>query len=429
VATVRRNVLAVLSLAALGCRGVYAPELAGGATENETSDPSSSTDGDTHSSLDSSETPDTDDAETDETDDTDESPETNESPDTSETDPMCGADELEIGGGCLGFRESAGGASMPVDIVLIDASGDPNLDVIVADQAGPPRLYPSIGGLISGDGTTFTVKIVTSLARFDVDVDGQLDLAAGGAESVTIFRPLGGGGFVEETSLLLSSVTDVAAGFLDGDRAADLAISASGSPVNVVLNQLGSFQVADMLLSGDPGNLAIGDFDGDTDSDVAFVELMSSTVVVFANNGGFDYATSVEFSSVFGLAAADLDDDGDDELLATNPEHGTLTIIDLDGSLAAQTSSYPVGQTPRQVAVGDIDGDGVPDAVTANRLSNDVSILLGDGNGGFAAPLSIAALPGTMQAESIALGDLDGDGRDEIIVGGLATGHITVFGY
>src|SRR5216110_3356533 len=76
----------------------------------------------------------------------------------------------------------------------------------------------------------------------------------------------------------------------------------------------------------------------------------------------------------------------------------------------AQTASFiarrdfPAGTSPRSLAAGDFNGDGVPDLAVANGLSNNVSVLLGNGDGTFLAPQNLAA--GGFPT-SIAVGDFN----------------------
>src|SRR5262249_3989943 len=65
---------------------------------------------------------------------------------------------------------------------------------------------------------------------------------------------------------------------------------------------------------------------------------------------------------------------------------------------------------PQSVAVGDLNGDGVPDLAVANSSSNNVSILLGKGDGTFAASKSVSVRG---QPTSVAAGDLNGDGFED----------------
>ena len=86
-----------------------------------------------------------------------------------------------------------------------------------------------------------------------------------------------------------------------------------------------------------------------------------------------------------------------------------VTIATAQDALAAAGlflgQKFAAGDTPRSVAVGDLDGDTVPDAVTANSSSHDVSVLLGNGDGTFQAQLAFAA---GSSPYSVAIEDLDG---------------------
>ena len=77
-----------------------------------------------------------------------------------------------------------------------------------------------------------------------------------------------------------------------------------------------------------------------------------------------------------------------------------------DGSFRA-ASSFAAGNLPRSVAVVDLDGDTIPDLVTANRDCTDVRVSLGNGGGTFQR--AIAFVAGDF-AISFAVADLDGVG-------------------
>jgi hypothetical protein len=72
-----------------------------------------------------------------------------------------------------------------------------------------------------------------------------------------------------------------------------------------------------------------------------------------------------------------------------------------------------VGELPESVALGDLNGDGLLDVVTANNLSNNVSILIGSADGTFA---SAQSLTGGGTPRSVALGDLNGDGVLDVVM-------------
>ena len=82
-----------------------------------------------------------------------------------------------------------------------------------------------------------------------------------------------------------------------------------------------------------------------------------------------------------------------------------------------------VGSAPFSVAAGDLNGDGRTDLVTANSGTNDVSVLFGQGNGTFAPAVSYAA--GTNPV-SIAIADLNGDGRLDLAVTNSVSNDVSV---
>src|SRR5690242_16956938 len=75
--------------------------------------------------------------------------------------------------------------------------------------------------------------------------------------------------------------------------------------------------------------------------------------------------------------------------------------------------SFPVGDSPKSLAVGDFNGDGKPDLAAANPGSNTVSILLGLGAVGFRAEPDVPVGPG---AFSVAVGDFNGDHHQDLAV-------------
>ena len=75
--------------------------------------------------------------------------------------------------------------------------------------------------------------------------------------------------------------------------------------------------------------------------------------------------------------------------------------------------TFGAGSDPLSVAVGDFNGDGKPDLAVANSGSNNVSVLLGNGDGTFQAAVNYGA--GT-EPYSVAVGDFNGDGKPDLAV-------------
>src|SRR5439155_4869509 len=82
-----------------------------------------------------------------------------------------------------------------------------------------------------------------------------------------------------------------------------------------------------------------------------------------------------------------------------------------------------VGSQPLSVAMGDFDGDGALDLVVTNAGSNSVSVLLGDGGGGFFNFGDFTAGAGPY---SVAVADFNGDGRSDLAVANIFGNSVTV---
>ena len=92
-----------------------------------------------------------------------------------------------------------------------------------------------------------------------------------------------------------------------------------------------------------------------------------------------------------------------------------------DGTFQDQ-SSNPVGNGPVDAVTADLNHDGHTDIITSNSSSNDISVLLGNGDGTFQSALSFPAGEGPV---GLAVADFNGDGRLDVAVadGGDSNGN------
>ena len=111
------------------------------------------------------------------------------------------------------------------------------------------------------------------------------------------------------------------------------------------------------------------------------------------------------------MVAADFNNAGRPDLATANYSTSTVSVLlgNADGTFKPALNS-PTGANPLSVAVGDFNTDGKLDLVTAN--GSNVSVQMGDGLGGFAAPTSIGG------GSSVAVGDFNADGKLDLAVGG-----------
>ena len=85
--------------------------------------------------------------------------------------------------------------------------------------------------------------------------------------------------------------------------------------------------------------------------------------------------------------------------------------------------NYNAGTSPFAVAVADLNGDGRPDLIVANLLDNDVGVMLGNGDGTFQAEVTYATVS---EPATIAVGDLNGDGHLDLVVGTANASEVSV---
>ena len=235
----------------------------------------------------------------------------------------------------------------------------------------------------------------------------------------------------------------------DGDGKADLATpgnySISGQKSSVsVLRNVGStgtpaFAAALNLTAGQFTNsLATGDINGDGKADLVSASVTDQTFSVFLNtsvSGAIHFADKADFAlgqAPTYLAVADLDGDGKPDVVVVNNLAGTISVFrntSAGGSVSFSARvDYAVGIFPSCVAIGDLDGDGKPDLAVVNNTSNTVSLFRNNSNIGtiaLAAKVDLATAAGTDDPFGIALVDLDGDGKSDLVVTNNNVNNIT----
>jgi hypothetical protein len=149
--------------------------------------------------------------------------------------------------------------------------------------------------------------------------------------------------------------------------------------------------------------------------------------ILMASEVGAEALFSREFAagdSPSSVAIADLDGDSVPDLVTANVLSHDVSVLlgNGDGSFQAAVA-FAAGGRPISVAVADLDGDGVSDLVTANVLSDDVSVLLGNGDGSFQATVSFAA---GNYPRSVAAADFDGDTVPDLVTANRKSWNVTV---
>ena len=308
-----------------------------------------------------------------------------------------------------------------------DCDGDGDLDLAVGNRSYQPnRLYRNEGGTLTPEAVWSSVEAddTWSIAWGDVDGDGDLDLAVG-----SVFAPVrlyrNDGGNLTPEAVWVSDETDDAAsvawGDYDNDGDLDLAVGNRYAPNRLYRNDGGTLTSSAVWASDeadDTRSLAWADYDNDGDLDLAAGNWGQQNRI-YRNDGGVltpnGIWSSVEADNTYSLAWGDYDGDGDLDLVAGNDGHPNRLYRNEGGNLNpyAAWSSVEADNTT-SVAWGDYDGDGDLDLAAGNwRAPN--RLYRNDGG-----TLTTSAVWSSAEADEtfgLAWGDVDGDGDLDLAVG------------
>jgi hypothetical protein len=284
------------------------------------------------------------------------------------------------------------GGSSPHSLVAADIDNDLDADLLVTRKnVDDVQILVNNGGVFSpGAATGVNGVLPRAIVAADLDGNGFVDvvtsnrdsdnvsvlLNTSGAFSAAVIYAVGG----EPRGLTLAD--------FNGDQLTDIAVACNNDRRVDVLFNLGSgaFGAPTSLSVGPdlrPDGVASGDFDLDGDTDIAAAASGNAFNVasVFVNTGAGVFTAAAHYPAAgvnpSGIVAANLDPDNLPDLVTANQDSANVsTLPGLGAGVFGTAAVSSVGTTPEVVATCNLDGNSSFDLVTVNRDSNSVSVLL-----------------------------------------------------
>ena len=339
---------------------------------------------------------------------------------------------------------------LPASVVPGDFNGDGKLDLAITDYSvatGQPSLELMLG---NGDGT-FQAPIALPAADVtgsnsgcliaaDFNGDGKLDLAGTNqlATSAEVLLGNGDGTFQTHHSYNTGFSGCTQAGDFNGDGKIDLVV-AGGNTVRVLLgNGDGTFQphvdtmIPEALISGGEVTIngiaagVVGDFNGDGKLDLAWIDSNLYAIDVLFGNGDGTFQMPVSYGtasfSTNAVAIADVNGDGKPDLVVANKESAGLLLNRGNGAFQSE-QLFVAGNTPIGEAVGDFNGDGKQDLVVANSGGNTASVFIGNGDGTVQPRMDYTT---GNNPTAVLVVDVNGDGKPDLVVANAGSNSVSI---
>jgi hypothetical protein len=340
---------------------------------------------------------------------------------------------VPIGAGASSIAAGQLTANGPVDLVVSDhISGQVLVFPGLGDgRFGAPGIYAAGAGPYAMETTADGAPLIASLdATSDVAIG---PLSPGGAPAIAAVGPgsntlailagLGGGAFANPTIDDTPTPGQLVRYGVIGGRPFLAVLESDG--VSVYLgDRHGGFGPPTTYPAGsNPTGLAIADLDGGGTPDILVGDGFGDVLVLLGNGSG-GFAPPVSTDQQIALAVA-------------NPQPGAPPqfVIADQGSNKVSTQSSPTAKSttlsgasqgilaPGAVALADLNGDGIPDAIVANSGANEILVYLGRGDGRYVAPL---AFPVGTDPVSVTVADLTGDGIPDLIVANRGSNDLSI---
>lgn len=315
-------------------------------------------------------------------------------------------------------------------IALADMNNDTGLEVIVPEW-GTASILIATGNPTVTNQVTLAGSI-QSVASGDFNCDGHPDMLLGCGSQVFVVATNSGSGLTfgvssQTVSGVSGPLRKVAVGDLNGDGFPDgVAIAeTSGHVIPLVNNGSGALIPGTPVACADPlYGLCVGDVDGNGTLDVVVVG-PSGYLAILLNNGTGNLSSPSVYTVcpqiLYTCRIADFNGDGYADIVAAGSEGVVIVGFGGPSGFTFQTLDHGLSlPTIYGLGIGDFDANGLPDIAVCGGDS--VAVLTSTGANMFSCMASVV-LPGEVLRD-VATGDMNGDGRLDLTVGGLYSGIV-----
>jgi hypothetical protein len=332
------------------------------------------------------------------------------------------------GGGNHGIRVASGDVTGDGRAEVIAANGPGDPPTVRIFNGTPGEFFPV--PLLTLNAFDPSVTGGLEVASADMDDDGKSDLIVGAETAddsqVKVFDAANGAlrTSFHPFGLVKAGTLRVAAGDVDGDGRPEIVASATlGYSPTVRVFAADGEQLAEARAFYNGTSLAVGNLDGDGTAELAMSSGpgYSSTVVTFDEAGteeSWFQAYGYSFTNGVRVAAGDLDGNGTLEYITGQGPGGESELLVLDAEGNELRELHPFGESwpGLYVAAGDVDGDARADIVAGAGALSEPRVNVYGGSGDQKASF-LAFDPEFQGGVRVATGDVDGDGSAEIVAG------------
>ncbi len=316
--------------------------------------------------------------------------------------------------------------------LAVTSETDSSVSVLLG--AGNGKFYPARGSPF------FAGHIPNDIAIADLNRDGNPDLVFANHErkQLTVLLGIGAGAFAQSPHSPLRTwgvphTHGVATGDFNGDGVADLVTDSWGNDQLEILfgDTMQSFKERKFVQVGRrPYQRArVHDLNNDSLDDIVATNLESNNVTVLLSDGrgNFSQPDGSPFEcgdAPFGIATGDVNNDGRIDLAIVNSPsstaenkgiNGLTVLLGTGGGRFARMNilAFPAGKIPNRVAIGDVDGDGINDIVTSDGETDKIYLFI---TGHSKKELSGIPIEVGSHPKGLALADLNNDSKADIVV-------------